>query len=126
MIKVKIQAKYHKILMRRFWEIVFCVPFFWFVFFFISFHLFQSTTVTTIINYSNYHIAYMHTLTTLRSTQAIIIKFLHMISLFKTMPLFYKCFSKKEETKYSRLQSPLVHVRLCTIAFFATMFVCLI
>ena len=42
-------------------------------------------------NYSNYHIASMHTRTTHRSTHAII-QLLHMISLFKARPLFYKFF----------------------------------
>ena len=46
----------------------------------------------------------MHTLTTLRSTHAIIIQLLHMISLFKAMLLFYKgFFFKKEETKINKV-----------------------
>ena len=52
--------------------------------------------------------AFMHTWTTHRSTNAIIL--LHIISLlFKAMPLCYKCFSKqKEEAKLNSLNSLLI------------------
>ena len=52
--------------------------------------------------------AFMHTWTTHRSTNAIIL--LHIISLlFKAMPLCLKCFSKqKEEAKLNSLNSQLI------------------
>lgn len=54
--------------------------------------------------------AFMHTWTTHRSIHAIM-QLLHIISLlFKAMPLFHKCFSKKkkEEAKLNSLNSLLI------------------
>ena len=89
--KSKNSAKYHKVLMSRFWEIIICVPFVLFCFYFISF----ISKYNSYNNYNNYHTACMHTLTTLQSTHAII-QLLHMINL-KLCHYFTSVFQKKKK-----------------------------